>query len=374
MKTIIVGPAHPFRGGIADTNEALSRAIIRKGHQSTILTFSLQYPSFLFPGKTQYTLDPKPKDIEINQLINSINPFNWFKVARNINKRKPDLVIFRYWLPFIAPAFGSIARLLNKNIKTIAITDNVIPHEKRPGDKILSRYFINGCNGFITLSSSVRDELKSFTKKPTTYFPHPINDNLGEKVNKSEAKNYLNLDQEINYILFFGIIRKYKGLDLLLKSMTESDFINRHKIKLLVVGEFYDNPEHYYEMIRNLGIENNVIVKNEFVPTKDIKYYFSAADMVAQTYHTASQSGISQVAYNFECPMLVTNVGGLSEIIPHGKVGYVVEKDPKQIADAINDFYSNSKEEKYIENLKEEKKQYSWDRFVEKMEEFQKKL
>jgi glycosyltransferase involved in cell wall biosynthesis len=373
MKILIVGPAYPFRGGIADTNESLCRAVNRSGHQGELVTFRLQYPAFLFPGKTQYTNDPEPKDLKIHRLVNSINPLNWIIAARKINKMNPDLVVFRYWLPFMGPALGSIARLLKKSIKTIAITDNVIPHEKRPGDTMLSKYFTGSCEGFITLSSSVRDELKTLVKKPITYFPHPINDNLGEKVDKESAREYLSLEKGMKYVLFFGIVRKYKGLDLLLKALAKEN-LESLNIKLLVVGEFYTDPEPYYEMIRNLNLDDKVVVVNEFVPTKDIKYYFSAADLVAQTYHTASQSGISQIAYNFDSPMLVTNVGALSEMIPHGKVGYVVEKDPEEIAGAIQDFYSNNREDEFIENIKEEKKQYSWDRFVEKMVEFYSRL
>ena len=373
MKILIIGPAYPFRGGIADTNEALCRAINRNHNESSIITFSLQYPAFLFPGKTQYTTDPAPTSFKTFQWINSINPFNWIQVARKINKMNPDLVIIRYWLPFMAPALGSIARLINNKIKKIAITDNIVPHEKRMGDNLLTRYFTGSCDGFITLSTSVQEELKLFTDKPTTYFPHPINDNLGEKVEKSKAKAYLELDQNTNYLLFFGIIRKYKGLDLLLNALSENKLKNLN-FKLLVVGEFYDDPQPYYDLIKSLNLEGRVIIINDFVPTQDIKYYFSAADLVTQTYHSASQSGISQIAYNFESPMLVTNVGGLSEIIPHGKVGYVVERQPEDIADAIAEFYENERQEEFTENMKKEKKKYSWDLFSEKMISFYQSL
>jgi glycosyltransferase involved in cell wall biosynthesis len=373
MKILIVGPAYPFRGGIADTNEALCRAIIRNNHESAIITFSLQYPNFLFPGKTQYTNDPAPTSFKTYQWINSINPLSWIQVARKINKMKPDLVVLRYWLPFMAPALGSIARMLHKKIKKIAITDNIIPHEKRPGDKLLTNYFTGACHGFITLSSSVKKELESFTRRPVMYFPHPINDNLGKKTDKKTAKQHLGLDENTNYLLFFGIIRKYKGLDLLLQAIAHNKLQDLN-FKLLIVGEFYDDPKPYYDMIQKLGLENRVIINNEFVPTEEIKYYFSAADLVTQTYHTASQSGISQIAYNFENPMLVTNVGGLSEIIPHGKVGYVVEKDPAEIAEAILDYYQNDKQAMFAKNMKEEKKKYSWDLFAEKMISFYQNL
>ena len=366
MKIVILGPAHPFRGGIADTNESLCRALTRKGHQACIFTFSLQYPEFLFPGKTQFSTDPKPDSIEITQQINSINPLNWLMTARKINRMNPDLVIIRYWLPFMAPALGSIARLLKKNIAVIGMTDNIMPHESRPGDRLLTRYFTGSCHGFITLSSTVRDELKVFTSRPAEYFPHPINDQLGEIIDKKTAREKLGLQTEGKYVLFFGIIRKYKGLDLLIRAFSHQK-VKKHHIKLLVVGEFYDSPKPYQEMIRQYHLEEQVKLINKFVPGSHIKQYFSAADLVAQTYHTASQSGITQMAYHFERPMLVTDVGGLSEIVPHEKVGYVVEKDPPQIATAIADFFENERFEAFSRQASEEKKKYSWGAFVDKL-------
>jgi glycosyltransferase involved in cell wall biosynthesis len=366
MKTLIIGPAYPFRGGIADTNESLCRALQQKGHEATILTFTLQYPELFFPGKTQYSADPKPENIRIEQTINSVNPLNWIKTALKINRIKPDLVIIRYWIPFMAPCLGTIARFLKKPTRIIGMTDNIVPHEKRAGDKLMTRYFIKACHGFITLSTTVNQELKSFTNKPSVYFPHPINDNLGSIMNQKEAREFLNLEPDGNYILFFGIVRKYKGLDLLLKALNRKDIIKKD-IKLIIAGEFYDKPATYYNLIEQLGLKDQVIIVNKFIPGSHIKYYFSAADLVAQTYHSASQSGITQIAYHFERPMLVTNVGGLSEIIPDKKVGYVVEKDPGAIARAIRDFYENKKFGEFHTNVKEEKQKYSWAAFVDEL-------
>lgn len=366
MKIIIIGPAYPFRGGIADTNESLCRTLKHKGHETLIYTFTLQYPELFFPGQTQYSADPRPENIRIEERINSVNPLNWIQTALNINRENPDLLIVRYWIPFMAPCLGTIARLIKKRTRIIGMTDNIIPHEKRTGDKWLTQYFIGACHGFITLSSTVKEELKLFTSKPSVYFPHPINDNLGEQIDKNEARSHLKLDKEGKYILFFGIIRKYKGLDLLLKALGEEK-IKEKGIKLLIVGEFYDKPAFYNELIRSLGLSEHIIIINKFIPAAHIKYYFCAADLVAQTYHTASQSGITQIAYHFERPMLVTNVGGLSENVPHKRVGYVVERDPEAISEVINDFFQNNKEGEFAPYIKEEKKKYTWEAFVDKL-------
>jgi D-inositol-3-phosphate glycosyltransferase len=362
MKIVLIGPAYPYRGGIADTNESFARALMNKGHEVTIITFKLQYPDFLFPGKTQYSTDPKPADLKIFRYINSMNPLNWIATARKINQLSPELVIVRFWLPFLGPCLGTIARRLNKKTKLLALCDNVIPHEKRFGDKGFTKYFINSFDGFITMSKTVSAELKLFTQKPQIYFPHPINDNLGAKLPKLEAKKHLNLHADGKYLLFFGLIRKYKGLDLMLQAMADKR-IKALGIQLLIVGEFYDDPKEYYDMIEVLNIKNQVIIKNEYVPAADIKYYFSAVDLITQTYHSASQSGVTQMAFNFECPILVTNVGGLSEIVAHEKFGYVTPKVPAVIADCIVDYYKNNRAEKFIENVKIEKEKYSWGHF-----------
>ena len=373
MKIIILGPAYPYRGGIADTNESLCRALTKRGEQASIITFKLQYPALLFPGKTQFSPDSPPADVSISRLVNSVNPVNWIATAMKINKLAPDLVIFRYWIPFLSPALGTIARLLNKNIVKIALCDNVIPHEKFTGSNLLTSYFINPFQGFITLSQAVNNELDQFTSKPKIYFPHPINDNLGKKINRIEARRYLNLDVNAKYILFFGLIRKYKGLDLLLEALSK-DNLKKLDVNLIVAGEFYDDPAEYYNLIEKYGIKNRVVIKNEFIKLSEIKYYFSAADLVTQTYHTASQSGVTQIAYNFNCPILVTDVGGLSETVLHNKTGYVTSKDPSDIANHIADFFKNNKYEEFSSNVKIEKTKYSWDTFAVKLLELYNKL
>ncbi len=370
MKILIVGPAWPYRGGIADFDERIAREYIKKGDEVEIFTFTLQYPSFLFPGKTQYSPDPRPEDLDIKRKVNSINPFNWIKVGRELKKKNADLLIIKFWLPLMAPCFGTIARIMKGNGKTkvVSILDNIIPHEHRPGDKILSKYFVSSIDAFIAMSKSVYDDLKSLNdKRPCLLSPHPIYDNFGTAVSREEAIGSLGLNPSAKYMLFFGFIRDYKGLDILLKAVAD-ERIKSSDIKLIVAGEFYNNSETYFEMEKELGLEGKIIWRTDFIADEQVKNYFCASDIIVQPYKTATQSGVTQIAYHFEKPMLVTNVGGLPEIVPNGKVGYSVEPEAKVIADAINDFYSNGRYTEFVENIKEEKKKYSWDRMLENVD------
>ena len=368
-KVIIIGPAFPFRGGIANFNNALAQEYYDRGDQVTLYSFTLQYPGFLFPGTTQYESGEAPKNLKIKTLINSVNPFNWINVARKINAEKPDYVIIRYWLPFMAPCLGTIARLLNKKIKILAITDNVIPHEKRIGDTLLTRYFVKSCDAFLSLSASVLDDLSKFTNTSYKKFiSHPIYNVFGDKIPKAKALENLGLNSEDKHLLFFGFVRKYKGLDLMLKAMGDSR-IKAMGIKLIIAGEFYDDKNEYTDLIADLGIAKNIIMKSDFIPANKVKDYFCAADMITQTYRTATQSGVTQIAYSFDRPMLVTDVGGLAEIVPHNKVGYVTSQNPTEIADAIIDFYTNNKEEEFSDNTSLEKKRFSWKFFIEGLDE-----
>ncbi|MBR2624002.1 MAG: glycosyltransferase family 4 protein [Paludibacteraceae bacterium] len=370
MKILIVGPAWPYRGGIADFDERIAREYIKKGDEVEIFTFTLQYPSFLFPGKTQYSPDPRPEDLDIKRKVNSINPFNWIKVGRELKKKNADLLIIKFWLPLMAPCFGTIARIVKGNGKTkvVSILDNIIPHEHRPGDKILSKYFVSSIDAFIAMSKSVYDDLKSLNdKKPCLMSPHPIYDNFGTAVSREEAVGSLGLDPSAKYMLFFGFIRDYKGLDILLKAIAD-ERIKNSDIKLIVAGEFYNNSETYFELEKQLGLEGKIIWRTDFIADEQVKNYFCASDIIVQPYKTATQRGVTPLAYHFEKPMLVTTVGGLPEIVPNGKVGYSVEPETKVIADAINDFYSNGRYAEFVENIKEEKKKYSWDRMLENVD------
>ena len=368
-KNIIIGPGFPLRGGIANFNNALCDAFLQSKVDSQIFSFSLQYPSFLFPGKTQFETGEISKKIKIKTIINSINPFNWFKVSKMIKAEAPDYVIIRYWLPFMAPCLGTIARLIkrNTNIKILSIVDNIIPHEKRFGDRFLSSYFVKSCDGFITLSSSVLHELEEFTSSSNKVFvPHPIYDIFGEKVSKLESLKQLNLIKGKKYILFFGFIRKYKGLDILLNALSDGRLLD---VTLIVAGEFYDDFKEYQDLVIQLGIEDQVIFHNQFIPSDKVKYYFCAADMVVQTYRTATQSGVTQIAYHFERPMLVTNVGGLSEIVSHNTVGYVTEVDARSVSAAIYDFYNEKREVEFSRNTEKQKHLFSWSNLVKNIQQ-----
>ena len=364
-KVFIIGPAFPLRGGLASFDELFCEALNKEGHQCEIISYSLQYPNFLFPGSTQYHVNgTAPKNITIHTLINSVNPLSWFKTASFIKKQKPDFIIFRFWIPFMGPALGTIARLVKKqNIKVLAITDNVIPHEKRLGDKQLASYFIKGCDAFVTMSKAVMNDLEKFTNTShKKYLLHPLYTAFGDKIPKQEARLKLHLKQDDRIILFFGLIRKYKGLDLLIEAFSLLK-ANPHN-KLLIAGEFYEDKQPYFDLISKYKLEEQIILLNQFIPNDDVKYYFSAADIVALPYRSATQSGVTQVSFHFEVPTLVTNVGGLGEIIPHNVAGYVVEPNPQAIASSLEDYFENNKEQAFTEGMMQEKQKYEWSIFV----------
>jgi len=367
MKIIIIGTAYPYRGGLAAFNERLANEYISQGHDVDIYTFNLQYPSFLFPGKTQYSEESAPIGLRIKRAVNSINPFNWFKVGKEIRKKQPDLVLIKFWLPFMSPCFGTIVRQIRKNNKTriISVLDNIIPHEKRMGDRMLTQYFVNSADGFVAMSQSVLNDINVFdNKKPKALSPHPLYDNFGEKVSRKDALEKLNLDSSQQYMLFFGFIRDYKGLDLLLKAYADERFRSLN-VKLIVAGEFYNNSEKYFTLEKELGLEGEIIWFNHFIPDSEVRYYFNAANIIVQPYKSATQSGVTQIAYHFEKPMLVTNVGGLSEIVPNGKVGYSVNPDTKEIAGALIDFYQNERLDDFTDNIIQEKEKYTWSKMTE---------
>ena len=367
MKIIIVGTTYPFRGGLAAFNERLAREYIQQGHEVEIFTFSLQYPSFLFPGKTQFSSEEAPTDLKIHRTINSVNPLSWLLTGRKIKKLNPDKVIFCYWMAFIAPCFGTIARLARSpKTEIIALIHNMIPHEPTILDKLFPKYFVNAMDGFVAMADSVIEDVKQFdaNSKPKIVSPHPIYDHYGALLDKKDAAIKLGLYDQNAYILFFGFIRQYKGLDLLLEAFAD-ERLRKFPLKLIVAGEFYENPEPYLSQIAKLKLGNFVELRTVFIPDSEVRNYFSVADIVAQPYRTATQSGVSQIAYHFEKPMLVTNVGGLAEIVPHGKVGYVVDVEPAQIADALVDFYENKRADEFIENIKTEKLKYAWSQMTE---------
>jgi glycosyltransferase involved in cell wall biosynthesis len=360
QKVIIIGPAHPLRGGLASFDERLARQFQQQNFDTTIYTFSLQYPDFLFPGTTQYSSEPAPTDIKIKVCINSINPLNWIKVGNELRILKPDMIVVRYWLPLMGPCLGTILKIVKRNkfTKVVCIADNVIPHEKRFGDKPFTQYFVQPINAFVTMSAKVLSDLKSFTNKSAKQIVHPLYDNFGEALPKNVAREKLGLNSDDKIILFFGFIRKYKGLDILLEAMHDERMKNAN-IKLLIAGEFYEDRKLYDDLIAELNIADQLILRTEFISDSEVAYYLSAADFVIQPYRNATQSGVTPLAYHFEKPMLVTNVGGLPDLVPDGKVGLIAEPDATSIATQILKLYELG-EEYFLPQLREEKKKYSW--------------
>ena len=369
-KIIIIGPAHPFRGGGMTTfNERLARQFLQEGYNCSIFSFSLLYPSFLFPGTTQYTKDPFPTDLKIFPVINSIHPLNWWQIGTQLKKIRPDIIVVRYWLPFFGPALGTILRQVKKNKYTriIGITDNIIPHEKRPGDIPFTKYFLKPVDGFVTMSEKVMNDLRTFEPtKPAKQVLHPLYDNFGASVTKEEARTRLGLDLNDRIILFFGFIRKYKGLDLLYEAIHElnNNTSTSPKLKFLIAGEFYDDKKPYLDLINKLNIKDRLILKTEFIPDSEVKYFFCAADGVIQPYRNATQSGVTPLAYHFEKPMIVTNVGGLPDLVINEKTGLVCEPEPSSIANAVNKYFQLG-ENYFLPHLRSEKEKYSWSKLVE---------
>ena len=367
LSVIIIGPAHPLRGGLASYNERLARAFNEQGHNATIHTFSLQYPGFLFPGTTQYASTPPPEDLKIKVCINSINPLNWIRIGRQLARTRPDIIVVRYWLPFMGPCLGTLLRRVRKNRHTriVCIADNIIPHEKRPGDGPFTRYFLKSVDACITMSEKVLGDLRKIAPMmPARFVLHPLYDNFGAIVPRAEARKKLGISEEVPLLLFFGFIRKYKGLDLLFDAIGIVKAKYRQPFKLLVAGEYYEDSRPYTEQVEKLGIEDCLILRTEFIPDDEVRFYLSAADMVIQPYRSATQSGVTPLAYHFEVPMIVTNVGGLPDLVPDGKVGLVAEPDAASIAAKIIDWLQQGAE-RFLPALREEKKKYGWNNITE---------
>ncbi len=369
----ILGPAYPYRGGLASIMEIMARTFAARGSKVDIKTFTVQYPSFLFPGKTQYSESPPPEGLAIERLVNTANPFNWLKVGRKLRDKKPDVILMKYWTPFMAPCFGTIARKARKNGHTRVLVqlDNITPHEHHITDRWFNRYFLRNVDGFIYMSQQVKDDLDTFvTSKPALFSPHPLFVNFGERVERIEACRHLGLDPEISYALFFGIIRDYKGLDVLLEAwarLKAEGFTTRKQ--LIVAGEFYYNKGKYVDMIAERGLADDIVLHDYFIRDDEIRYFFSAADVLIQPYRSATQSGVTQIAYHFELPMIVTDVGGLAEIVPDGVVGYVVKTSVESLTDAIRRFYTSGDAPRFVRNMAREKKRFSWEAMAAKIEE-----
>lgn len=370
MEIILLGTAYPYRGGLAKFNESLAIEYKKQGHNISIYNFKLQYPSFLFPGKSQFSSEPNtfPADIPSLRKINSINPFNWIKIGLELKKIAPDLIVFRYWLPFMAPCYCVIAWIakLNGKTKVYTVIDNAIPHEPKFYDIPVTKLFFKISDYFIAMAENVRTDFKSLSTKTCILHHHPMYDNYGLKIEKSDARNKLELKADEKIILFFGFIRDYKGLDLLIKAMSNPE-IKAQNIKLIIAGEFYIDSQPYFDLAEKLELKDNIIWKNDFIPDSDISTYFCAADCVILPYKSATQSGITQIAYYYELPVIATNVGGLGELIPHERDGLICEPNSESIAKSISRYYSENLMPMYTENMKTDKVKFSWESFVKTM-------
>lgn len=362
-----MSPAHPLRGGIAASTERLAVELQKKGISVVIYSYSLQYPGFLFPGKTQFTSDPAPlgangKPLKIVTCINSVNPLSWILTGLRIASEQPDQVIVRFWLPFMGPALGTLLRIARWRTRTrvTGLVDNIIPHEKRPGDRLFARYFTGACDDFLVMSKSVGEEIRLFSNKPVVFSPHPLYDNYGALQNRDNARKTLGIPQEARVALFFGFIRQYKGFDLFLRALAHTPHIHA-----LVAGECYEDWAPYQQIIDDNNMTDRVHIVTDFIPSEQVGLYFSAADIVVQPYRSATQSGISQIAYHFGVPMIVSNVGGLPEIVTDKVSGYVVTPDDTAVADALNDFFKNNRSEEMRIGVQREKQRFTWDKMAD---------
>ncbi len=373
MKIVLLSPAHPLRGGIAASSERLAQALQEAGHEVVVYSFRLQYPAILFPGKTQYTDDPAPAGLRIETKLNSVNPLNWFFSGLALARERPERVIVRFWLPFMGPCLGTVlrvARLFARNkFRATGLVDNIVPHESRLGDRAFARYFVRACNDFVVMSRSVGEEIRQFLPKKLTakeaekrvrFAPHPIYDTYGEPMDQNAARQALALPEKVPMVLFFGFIRAYKGLDLLLNALAQTP-----DIQAIIAGEPYEDWVAYQEIIDQNGLAPRVHLFPDFIPAEQVRLFFSAADLVVQPYKTATQSGISQIAYHFDKPMVVTDVGGLPEIVTQGVSGYVVPPDADSIALAMRDFFEQDRAEALQAGVRSEKTRFSWENLMQ---------
>lgn len=365
MRIVVLGPAHPYRGGLATIMMTMAREFQSRGDEVKVYTFSLQYPSLLFPGKSQTIDTPAPLDLHIERVVNTCNPLNWIALGRRLCHEAPDMILMKYWTPFMAPCFGTIARLARQNGKTKVICqiDNVEPHEHHLIDKPFNHYYLGAVDGFVYMSEQVHGELMAYTSAPMLFSPHPMFENFGERVEREVACRKLGIDSSCRYMLFFGLIRDYKGLDMLLEAF---ECIEDKSLRLIVAGEFYNDKEQYRALLERLG--ERVILHDRFIADEDVKYYFSVAEALVLPYRTATQSGVTQIAYNFSVPMVVTNVGGLPEIVADGKVGIVCEPTVQSIAEALLQL-DDEHLATFAKNFPDERKRFSWSAMCDKIVE-----
>lgn len=369
MNIVLIGPAFPWRGGIAHSTALLARHLA-KHHTVRVITFKRLYPEILFPGTSQKETISTVPPVSAEQLIDSLNPLTWIRTARRVSDLRPDLVLFKYWHPFFALCFAALASHVRRKTRSriLFVCDNILPHEPFPGSRAFARIAFRYGHGFIVLSETVRKDLLSlFPRARHLLVPHPIYELFTGAMSKQKARRRLRIG-ESRVLLFFGLVRPYKGLDILLRALP---FVLRSMpVRLLIVGEFYDKESQYRELLRTLGCSESVTVVPTYVPAEEVGVYFSACDAVVLPYRSATQSGIVQIAYQFNKPVITTNVGGLAEAVLHGSTGYVVSPEqPLELAEAILEFYRKKKEGGFVKNIRREKKRFSWGHLVRAVEE-----
>jgi len=358
MKLCYLSTFYPFRGGIAQFNASLFREF-EKEHEIEAVTFTRQYPNILFPGESQYvTGSDNPDVIDSKEWLDSINPFTWIHTAKRIRKINPDLLVMKYWMPFFGPSLGYVAGHLPKHSKSIAILDNVIPHEKHIIDMPFTRYFLKRVNGFVVMSKIVQDDLLSL-KPDAKYIQHeyPLYDHFGVTVEKSKAQQALKLDEHKKTLLFFGFIRRYKGLDLLIDAFGKLD----NSYQLIIAGESYGSFDSYDKQINKNPNKAGIHKYVRYISDEEVPLFFSAADACILPYKSATQSGITSIAYHFELPILATDVGGLKEIVRDGETGKIItEANIGDIEAGIRGFFDENKQSVYRENIRKIKSKMSW--------------
>jgi glycosyltransferase involved in cell wall biosynthesis len=369
MRIAYLSTFYPFRGGIAQFNALLYNQFLKQGHQTKAFTFTTQYPSILFPGETQFVKENDSAEvIDSQRILSTTNPLSWYKSAKIIKKYNPDLMIMKFWMPYFAPSLGFVAGKLKNHTKSISILDNVIPHEKKFFDKSLTKYFLSKNHAFIAMSEKVKNDLLQLEPKAKVQvLPHPLYNHFGEINDKTQARDILGIDKNKKTILFFGFIREYKGLDLLIEAFDKLD----DSYQLLIAGEVYGNFEKYNQIISKNKNKNNIHKFVRYISDDEVNKFFCAADVCILPYKSATQSGITGISYHFELPMIATATGGLPEIIHHNKTGFIIEKiNSNAIADAIQKYFKNCDSEKLKENIRTLKKELSWEVFAEKIIEF----
>lgn len=363
----LVGSLPPYRGGIAHFTTQTWQVLAARGHEVHGVSFSRQYPGLLFPGSTQYEPQPVPTPGPVQRWIDSVGPASWVRSGRRLRALAPDAVVFNYWMPFFGPAYGTVLR--QSRAPGIGIIHNAIPHERRPFDRALGRWFLSACRGFVVLSEEVEHDLRALGHEaPIVRVPHPIYDRFGPAPTREDARRQLGLDPERPLLLFFGYVRAYKGLDDLIDALARVHR-TRPEVQLLVAGEFYEDEERTRSRIRDLGLEASVHLRAGYLPDDAVAPCFAAADAVVQPYRSATQSGVAQIAYHFGRAMILTDVGGLAEIVPHEIAGLVVPPaNVPALAAAIERFYAEELESHLAENVRNRRKLFSWDRLAEAIE------